>query len=917
MLFGRDREQSLLDETLASARSGRGEVLAVIGEVGIGKSALLEYAYQRAVGMNVLRARGVQSEAQIPFAGLFELLRPAFASLARIPPLQVAALEGALALRPASGEDRFAIGAATLSLLAAYAEQSPLLVIVDDAQWLDGSSANALRFAARRLAADPIALLLGVRAGEPSLLDGADLPLLRLEGLDRAAATELLRQRGPGLADRQAANRLAGRLHRETGGNPLAILELADERTWLEETPLQASVPVVVSVANSYALRFDSLPSPTRQMLVLLAASDSGDLSLLVRPAAALRLDVDELAPAEVAGLVDVRGPRAEWRHPLARSAVYGRAEPAERRAAHRALADALPDADDDRRAWHLALAALGPDTAASSALEQAGIRSRDRSAYDVASRTFQRAASLASEPRRRGPLLYAAADAAWLAGLGDRAVALLDEAGQESPEPLLAIAIEHLRGHISTRRGHVSEGHRLLCAAANDAASVDPPGAVVMLAEAVNACFYAGDAVAMRRTADQIAAIAGTCTDTRSEFFASMAEGMALVFSGEGDRGPRLIRHGVELLVRSDELRDDPRLLAWAAMGPLWLREATGGTALVDRALAVARSRSAAGVLPFILSHVAADRAASDRWPEAEAAFYEAIAIARESGQGLELATSLARLSLLEARQGKVEPCAEHAAEALGLSARFGLGPTEVWALNALGDLELGCGRPEEAIVRYEEQLAALRARGINDIDLSPAPELVEAYLRTGRTDQAAETAEAFAREATLKRLPWAMARAARSRGLVATEDQFEAYFAEAISHHAETPDAFELARTHLAFGSRLRRHRQRVKARAELRIAIEIFDHLGAEPWSQFSRAELAATGETVRRRDPGTLTQLTPQELQIAVLLAEGRTTREAGAALFLSPKTIEYHLRSVYRKLGIASRDELSSAMERRS
>ena len=357
MLLGRDREQELLDQALSDARSNHGSVLAIVGEAGIGKSALLAYAEEHAGGMNVLRARGVQSEAKIPFAGLFELLRPALVVLGGIPGPQAAALEGALALRPARGEDRFAIGAATLSLLAVYAERSPLLLVVDDAHWLDGSSANAVLFAARRLAADPVAIVLAVREGEPSLLDHADLPTLRLAGLDLAASAELLRQHAnePGL--QRGMKRIADRLHHETGGNPLALLELAGNPDWFEHTPLNEPPPVVASVAGVYVGRFRSLEDGPQRVLVLVAASDSGDLALLARAAESIGLAVDNLAPAEAAGLVTVRSGRVEWRHPLARSAIYGDATPAERRAAHRALADALPDADEDRRAWNLALA--------------------------------------------------------------------------------------------------------------------------------------------------------------------------------------------------------------------------------------------------------------------------------------------------------------------------------------------------------------------------------------------------------------------------------------------------------------------------------------------------------------------------------------------------------------------------------
>jgi DNA-binding CsgD family transcriptional regulator len=318
-----------------------------------------------------------------------------------------------------------------------------------------------------------------------------------------------------------------------------------------------------------------------------------------------------------------------------------------------------------------------------------------------------------------------------------------------------------------------------------------------------------------------------------------------------------------------------------------------------------------------LVLLLAATDRATSDRWAEAEADFYEAIDLARESDQAAELALSLGRLAWLEAREGKQDSCRAHATEALTLSRHLGLGLPEVWAINALGDLELGRGRPDQALLHYEEQLRALKSLGINDVDLRPAPELVEAYLRIGRPDAAREAADAFGHEAAQKGMSWALARAARARGLVAAGDEFEPCFSEAFARHAETPDKFELACSRLAYGSRLRRNRQRVRAREELRQAVDIFDHLGADPWSEMARTELAATGETARRRDPASFKQLTPQELQIALLLADRRTTREAGAALFLSPKTIEYHLRSVYRKLGVATRDELAAAMLHRA
>ena len=287
----------------------------------------------------------------------------------------------------------------------------------------------------------------------------------------------------------------------------------------------------------------------------------------------------------------------------------------------------------------------------------------------------------------------------------------------------------------------------------------------------------------------------------------------------------------------------------------------------------------------------------------------------ARESGQRIDLAACLAFLARLEARLGSAAQSREHAAEALGLSRELGLGTFEAWAAAALGELELGAGNPEAALAHFEEQRNVLHTRGILDADLSPAPELAEIYLRLGRGPEAAKTAEEFTRDATAKAQPWALARAARCRAMVAAEGEAERYFDTALAMHALTPDAFETARTHLAYGARLRRERQRVRAREQLRAAVEVFDHLGASPWSEMARAELAATGETARRRDVSTLNDLTPQELQIALSLADGRTVRETAAVLFLSPKTIEYHLRNVYRKLSISSRGELREALAR--
>jgi DNA-binding CsgD family transcriptional regulator len=890
MLLGRDRELRELDRALDAAREGTSSVLALSGEPGIGKSCLLDDLAGRAGGMRVLRARGIESEAHVPFAGLLELLRPTLGSLRRIPRPQAAALEAALALRPGALKDRFAVGAATLSLLAAYAEESPLLVLVDDVHWLDGSSAEALLFAVRRLVADPIAVVLAVREDEPSLLDGAGLPLLQLKGLNREQAGVLL-----GAISSEAAEHL----FRATAGNPLALLELAHEAESVAASPLEQPLPISTSIARSFLRRSATLSEHARQGLVLAAASNTGDLTVLAR--AGLR--VDDLAEAEHAGLIRLAGGKLEFRHPLARSAVYGEASPEQRRAAHRALADALPDLDADRRAWHLASAASGPDEPASVALEQAAQRARERTAYSVSATAFERAARLNADDGRRGRLLYQAAESAWLAGHAGRARELLDEAALHAADP----QVVSLRGEIAARRGPVWEGYELLIAAAADAR---PEDAVLMLAEAADAAFYSGAPDKMLAAAEQASALAEAGADGKALFYAAVALGTSRIMTG-GDGAADLLR-AVELYETGD-FGADPRALAWAALTGVFLRDAEAGRRLIDRSIATAREHTAIGVLPRLLNRLARDESMSDRWPEAEADFHEAIRLGRETGQRSELAAALAGLAWFDGRRGRENDCREHAAESRALCVELGIGFYELWTYTALGELELGLGRPDAAAIHFEAQETRAAELGIDDVDMSPAPELVDCYLRLGRVKHAHAAAAAHEARARAKGQPWALARAARCRGLLA--EIFEPEFEEALALHQQTLDAFETARTRLAYGARLRRARKRVRAREQLRAALETFEALGPSPWADASGVELAATGETARRRDPSTLGELTPQELQIALLLGDGKTTREAAASLFLSPKTIEYHLRSIYRKLAINSRDALARVVRR--
>ncbi|MGI8713645.1 MAG: LuxR C-terminal-related transcriptional regulator [Solirubrobacteraceae bacterium] len=688
------------------------------------------------------------------------------------------------------------------------------------------------------------------------------------------------------------------------------MLELAADAGDLLLAPEGAPVLVSARIAVAFLKRVHQLDDAARRALVLAASSDTGDLAVLELAAARLGIEIAALADGESAGLVALRAGTAEFRHPLVRSAVYADAPVAHRREAHRALAAALPDRDVDRRAWHLAAAATGLDESASVALEQAGARARERSAYATASAAFERAGRLAAPGERRAQLLWQAAEAGWAGGLADRAVSLLAESRASTGDGGLLVELDQLDGEIALRRGPVMRSHEILTAAAARAA---PEQAVAMLAEATVACFFAGNTAEMLVVAQRALTALRARASVRARFLASSAIGMARIVGGDAAAGAAAMRNAIALAESSAELREDLRLQPWLATGPVFLRETGTGRSLLDHALRTARDRAAIGALPLILNMVARDQATTDRWALAEATYGEARDLARESDQQTALVFALSGLAWLHARRGREPECRACAAEALELSARLGTKLHEIWATAALGELELGLGDIANVAERFEDQLRRLCELGITDADLSPAPDLVDAYLRLGRVTDAKLLAEWFATAAEAKGQAWSLARALRCRALVALDADAAELFEQALGQHEGTPDTYETARTQLAYGQRLRRARNRVLGRDQLRAAIDTFERLDARPWVDRARAELAATGVTVQRRDPSTIDDLTPQELQIAVLLVDGKTTREAATALFLSPKTIEYHLRHVYQKLAIHSRDELRQAL----
>ncbi|WP_216609900.1 helix-turn-helix transcriptional regulator [Cellulosimicrobium protaetiae] len=904
-LLGRAAEQETVARLLASARLGRGGALVLAGEPGVGKTALLADALDRAgrepgsgAGVRVLAATPAEVEQDLPFAALQSLLLPALRLLDDIPAPQAAELGAALSLRSGGGRDRFAIGAATLSLLSRYAEDGPVVVVLDDVHWADRPSVDALVFAARRVRDDPIAVLVAGRSGElPEAVRG--LPTIDLAGLAPDAAALLLAAAFPAGPAREP-----DALYRETGGNPLALLELAaepaDDATAGGDTAgLPHTLPA--RLQRAFARRLETLPG-TARAVALVAALSGGDLRLTRATCRRLDLDPAGLDDAERDGLLTVGDGHVAFRHPLLRSVVYGATDREVRRRAHLALADELAGVDADRRAWHLAAAATGLDEGVAKLLDGVGARAAERTAFTVAATALERGARLSPEPENAHARLVAAARAAWAGGQPARALALLDEA--EPPAGTRSAAGAALRATVAMRAGSVRDGLDLLERAA-DLAS--PDDQVLLLAEACRASMYLVDTAALRRVEERLDAALPRVTDPVSQAVGLASSGASGVLLGR-DATSRL-RDAVALLAEHADPLAHPAALPWIMLAPLFLRDADAGAelrALVDEV----RSRVGVGALPDVLFHVARDQATTDAWERAAANYDEAARLARETGQGGELAMALAGLAWLDSRAGRGAACREHAADAARLcrerSMLFGL----IWSELALGDLELSEGESRAAAVRLTTLASTLDELGVRDPDLHPGPELVDALLRTGRDAEAREVAERFAEAAEATGRAWTRGRAERALGLVAADDGLDERFENALAWHGRTRDVFERARTRLAFGMRLRRSGRRVDARVHLRDALGTFDDLGAQVWAATTRTELEATGEKVAPREGVGPGALTPQELQVCLLLAEGRTTRETAAALFLSPKTVEYHLRKVYTRLGIHSREELA-------
>jgi DNA-binding CsgD family transcriptional regulator len=909
-LIGREAECALVYRLLDKARKGRSGSLVLSGEPGIGKSALLEYAVASAASdMRTLRVTGLEAVSEAPFAALGELLRPVRSTIRGLSQARRNALHTALGLDRGGDTEPVAVAAATLALLAMLAEQGPLLCVVDDAHWIDRESGEALTVVAGRLGAEGIVVLFAARDGEG--FDPRGLPEAEVGGLAPDAARALLARHTPRGLDADVADRLV----LETAGNPLALVELpgllSDAQLAGKEL-LDRPLPVAGALERSFVRRARALEDDAQRVLLVAAGSDSEELGLILRAASALGIEGPAIEAADSAGLVSIRGWRLRFRHPLVRSAVYQAATFAERRAVHRALAEALSgEAEADRRAWHRASAALGPDEEVAAELERAAASARLRGGFAAEARTLELAARLAPEDAARARRLVDAAAAAWRAGRSAEATELLDEASPSIADPVLRANAQELRAEILKRHGRAEEAHDLLIAEATRLEEVNPLRAARMLTLACHLFFrreQAGRALELAERAWDVAGHDVAAEDL--ELAGTLA--WARVYVGQSDAGRKLALDCAANSERAGETAKGPQV-SWCLS---WLEEYDHARSLIERAAAAHREAGAFGDLAYVLFFLADLEFRVGRLAAAYAAAQEANRLAEQTKRENILMSALTVLASVEAVLGRPTDARTHATHALAVAgSTFNL--TFVARANAaLGLLELSLGRPREAIADLElVERQMERSDVVEPSVLEWMPDLIEAYIRADRVDEAIPRLRRWERWANQTRRVWALAAAARYRGLIASDGDVDAQFQDALALHELSRRPLERARTELCYGERLRRAGRRVESRVRLRSALEIFDSLGAVPWSDRTRAELAATGETLRRRDPTVTERLTPQELQIALAVGEGHTNREVAAALFLSPKTIEYHLHNVFRKLDVRSRAQLAAHLTR--
>ena len=907
-LYGRRTECQALERLIADVRTGQSRVLMIRGEAGAGKTVLLDYLAERSSssGCRVARMVGVQSEMGLAFAGLHQLCAPMLSRAERLPVPQREALRYASGLAEGPSPDGFLVGLAVLSLLAGVAGERPLICVIDDEQWLDRASVQALGFVARRLAADPVGLVFTGRQPSAEL---AGLPELQVGGLRDDDARVLLDAALAGPLDPRVRDLIVA----ETRGNPLALLELPRGLSPAELAGgfgLPGATPLAGRVQDGLTRQLDALPDQTRRLVQLAAADPSGDRQLLWQAAGRLGIPVQAAGPAVEAGLVEL-GTRVRFRHPLARAAAYWSASYHDRRAVHAALAEVTDRiSDPDRRAWHRAQAVAGPYEEVAAELEQSAGRAQARGGLAAAAAFLERSVLLTADPARHAERALAAAQANMQAGAFGKALDLLAEAEDQGPGPLDEFAsarVELLRGQIAFTSGLSSDASALLLKAAKRLESLDAGLARETYLSAWMAALFAGRLAARGDLLEVCRAARALPPPAEPRTVDLVLDGLALIVTDGLAASAPALRRAVSAFAGADITAEEALRWGWlaqAAASALWDHDAW--RALLVRQVRLAREAGALDQLPITLDALGTAVAASGDLAAATALIVEADAIRIVTGAH---SAPLTALMLASLRGIQAEATSLIEATIAEAEAR-GQGIAVAYAHWAAGILHNGLGRYEDALTAACQASEDITAPHVS---MWALPELIEAAARAGQADLAHDALKQLAEITQPSGNDSALGIEARCRALLSDDADADDLYREAIDRLGRTELRPELARAHLLYGEWLRREGRRVRARGQLRTAYDMLAAIGMAAFAERARRELIATGETVRKRSVETITTLTAQEALIARLARDGRTNPEIGARLFLSGRTVEWHLRKIFAKLGIGSRRELYEAL----
>ena len=906
MFFGYEQERSRLDGIVAAALAGDGGAIVVTGAAGAGKSSLLAtVAGGVADRSQHLKVQGAEPEATIPFAALHQLLAPLIDDVRRLPPPQAESLRAALALEAVAPGDPLALGAAVHSLLTSADE--PVVLTVDDSQSLDRSSLGVLAFVARRLHGTPVAMLVAERTGHGAPVDQlAGLARVELTGLDQAAARSMMAMEAP-----DASREVVDALHEETGGNPLALHEAAvslPPEVLRGATQLPGPVPVGLTLQDHYGAQIAALPERSRRALVLVAAG-GGSVQVVPGALRSAGSGWSDLEAAEAAGLLQLDAGEVRFSHPLVRAAAYHLATPSERRRAHRLLADADPD--PDRQAWHLCRAARGTDEPAAAGLQRSAGRALARGAYSEAAAALEAAARLTADASMRLGCRMEAARAWHLAGIPEHALASLDAATTDTGSELDRARLEEVRGGIELWLGQPRVARDRFRADATRVARLDPVLAARLRVLATLTSTMIADL-------DDAERLAETAWDELSggplAGWAASALGIVKLLVGDYRAGTALTQRAVDALelIELQAAEVDPRDLSATFFTVQSLRLAerfSDAEALAQRLIDHARRGRAPGLLPLPLALLADVHLAVGSLHDARAEITEALEVCDLVGHVTERCHVIAVMARVEAALG--DPSAERRArEVLSLVDQTGARSMEAYARHALGVLALGQGRLDDAAVELEGVGELLHASGVRHPSVIPwTADLVEALVRSGRADEAAALVDDLRAQAERLGTTYSRAVAERCTGLLGGEEA-ERILRDAVARQRAQDTPMEAARTELALGEVLRRKQRRRDARRHLSRAAATFHRIGAAAWVDRASAELRAAGGRVPTPTDDRLQALNPQELRITLRVAGGETNREVAAACYVSPKTVEATLTSVYAKLGVRSRTELA-------